>query len=115
MKKSLFFLMLTIFSCSRPQLHGEWTASHTYSSDFGSTMDPLPNPIKSLRFFADSVDASGELAGIVREQINGEDHLIFRYRDTTRYFIIESLDKDLLILKSSSFYQSQKALLSFKR
>ena len=78
-------------------------------------MRTLTLPFQSVRFFADSVDVDGEMAGIVTEKIQGEDHLIFRYQDTTRYFIIKDLEPNLMILETDSFYQGQKALVSLKR
>ncbi|WP_289031971.1 hypothetical protein [uncultured Algoriphagus sp.] len=114
MKKYLIVFLL-LLSCTSPSLEGSWTASNMYATSPGSNMKPLDLPFQSLRFFADSVDVDGELAGIVRERISGKDHLIFRFQDTTRYFVIRDLEPNLMILETSSFYQGEKALVSLKR
>jgi len=113
--KKLIILLIIIFSCSTPKLEGTYTASNFYSSEYNEPMESLTLPFESLTFFSDSVSINDESVGIVRDKIGQEDHLIFLYRDTTRYFIVKELSSDMLLLETSSFAQGQRALLSLRR
>ena len=114
MKKSIIVILI-LFACRSPKLEGKWTASNFYSSESGQPLQSLTLPFESLKFFSDSVSIGTESVGIVRDKIGQEDHLIFLYRDTTRYFIVKELSSDMLLLETSSFNQGQRALLSLRR
>jgi hypothetical protein len=114
MKKLLYFSFL-LFSCSSPTIKGEWTVSNLYLAENNAPLRQEIIPFQRLVFFADSVAVDEISTGIIREKLADGEHLIFVWNDTTRYFLIKSLEKNLLILETSSFTNGKRSLLSLKR
>lgn len=113
--RKLLFAFILLASCSSPSLEGNWTISNAYTYKESSPLESIKPPFEKMEITLDSVFINNEGNGFVSDDISGENHFIFSYQDTTRYFIIKELESDHLILETTSFYNAQKALLSFKR
>lgn len=112
MKKLLFGLLL--FSCTSPSLESTWSTSNFYNiSDRKMISSPLP--FQTIHIQKDSVWVDGEGSGLITQQLSDGTHLIFAWKDTTRYFLVKTIESNLLILETNSFVNGNTHLLTLKR